>query len=166
MVLDIPIKTSIPGLGIRRLSEEDTPLYLKTIQDNAYHLTRYGDYQEQVRASISQIVADVLVNDERHLKMGIWFKDIFIGRVDINHAEDNAYILGYWLSSNYTGKGYGYESCKTLIDFVYKKYSIFELWAGVRHENNASIKLLKKLGFTEFEKLSDRSRYRLILTRK
>jgi len=54
--------------------------------------------------------------------------------------------LGYWLSKNYHGKGYGTEALKELIKFAFNKLKLRRLNASVFLGNPSSGKILEKFG--------------------
>jgi RimJ/RimL family protein N-acetyltransferase len=68
--------------------------------------------------------------------------DSLIGDIYLKY-DGEVYTLGYTLHPGYSGKGYMTEALRALI-----KQLNSEIHAGVLPENEASKKLLKRLGFT------------------
>jgi ribosomal-protein-alanine N-acetyltransferase len=60
----------------------------------------------------------------------------------------NAY-LGYYLFSDYTGSGYMTDGLKLCLTYVFRKLKLHRLEANIQPGNSASIKLVKKIGFTK-----------------
>jgi ribosomal-protein-alanine N-acetyltransferase len=71
----------------------------------------------------------------------------YVGTVQATIYEEGPANLGYVFGSNYWGKGYAYEACSGLIEYLFNEYQLKKLKAEVHFENIASIKLLEKLGF-------------------
>lgn len=74
---------------------------------------------------------------------------ICIGLVGVHpKAEiDNEVEILYGISDNYQGKGYGAESSKALIQWIFKNTSLHSLTAIVKPDNIPSKNLTEKLGF-------------------
>lgn len=60
--------------------------------------------------------------------------------------------LGFAFLPKYEGKGYGFESAKAVMEYGRETLGLSRVLAITALDNEASIKLLKKLGF-EFDKL-------------
>ena len=61
--------------------------------------------------------------------------------------QDGAPEIGYWLSSDYWGKGYATEAVHALIDYAFTDLGYDALHAGARVTNPASRRVLEKCGF-------------------
>ncbi len=55
--------------------------------------------------------------------------------------------LGFYIFSNYSGKGYMYEGMSLAIEYAFKQLGLHRLEANIQPENKSSIKLVKRLGF-------------------
>lgn len=67
-----------------------------------------------------------------------------IERFDLNGVQE--YELGYRVADQWRGKGIATEACKTLLSEIAS--NIKDVYALVEPENQASIKVLEKAGFT------------------
>jgi ribosomal-protein-alanine N-acetyltransferase len=56
--------------------------------------------------------------------------------------------IGYALVSSERGKGFGTETARILVDYVFLSKDIVRIQAGTHIENKASQKVLEKAGFT------------------
>ncbi len=75
-----------------------------------------------------------------------------IGYVQVVPMNDGNYEVGYHIAKAYTGNGYATEAIKVFLPEMMKKLDIKEIFGICVAENIASIKVLKKTGFTkEFE---------------
>ena len=72
-----------------------------------------------------------------------------IGMVDLfKRSEDSALEIGYSLAPEYWGLGFMYEACKDVIEHARDTLGATRIIAGVFVDNPASLRLLRKLGFT------------------
>lgn len=67
-----------------------------------------------------------------------------------NHIENNGYchLLGYVIGVEYQNKGYGFEACSAIIDYAVNTLGIKEIKVNIHKDNEKSLKLAGKLGFT------------------
>lgn len=85
---------------------------------------------------------------DRGLFFAVFLKDSnnMIGYVCFQN-KDNYYDIGYCLHSDYQKKGYAYESCSELMNYLTQHSQIKGFTAGAAMNNTPSCKLLYKLGF-------------------
>lgn len=57
--------------------------------------------------------------------------------------------LGYWIAEPFWGNGYIVEACRAILAYVFAEYSPERVQARVIEGNNASARVLTKLGFHE-----------------
>jgi RimJ/RimL family protein N-acetyltransferase len=85
---------------------------------------------------------------------GGWFVTLADGRVigDCGTLgwtdEDGRVEIGYGLAAPYRGEGYGTEAVRVLADWVAAQPGVTAVTAEVEVGNNASRRLLERLGFT------------------
>jgi len=78
--------------------------------------------------------------------------DELIGGVNINNITRGAAqfaSLGYWLAEKYQGRGYMHEALSLVIDYGFDQLALHRFNASCLPENNRSIALLQRLGFSE-----------------
>lgn len=63
----------------------------------------------------------------------------------LNHTME----LGYWLAEPFWGKGYTVEACRAVLAFAFTEYVPERMQARVIDGNEASARVLTKLGFRE-----------------
>jgi len=56
--------------------------------------------------------------------------------------------VGYWIGKKYWNSGYATEATKTLIAYAFEKYNLNRIDAAHFAENEASRKVIEKLGFS------------------
>lgn len=68
--------------------------------------------------------------------------------------EEDHFWLGYTINPNFSRQGYAFEVLKKVLDWI-PTQNIKKVYAGVVKENEASIRLLLKLGFKETGEIED-----------
>lgn len=72
-----------------------------------------------------------------------------IGYVQLCKLEDDeTWEIGYHIAQDFTGKGYATEAVKAFLPAMAKKLNIKEVYGICLAENTASVRVLKKCGFT------------------
>ncbi len=155
------VPTALESVRLRGLTGQDAEPFLDLVRRNRSFLTRYGDYEDLVRATVEELRKEFSSKSDS-FRMGIWRKEELMGRLDTHEATSGAWVLGYWLGEEYTGKGYMTVACRALMDHVRRTRTVKEYWAGIRHTNKESIALVERLGFSLYEKLPDHTRFRLV----
>ena len=70
-----------------------------------------------------------------------------IGTVSLRrYARDRRAELGYWLGQDAWGQGYATEAADALVDFGFSKLGLQRIYAQVLDGNDASCRVLEKLG--------------------
>lgn len=160
----IILPTSNPSVELRELTEADADTFFDTVQQNSAWLTRYGDYQDLIKMTSKDIAVEFSNQDEKvPLHMGIWHCNKLVGRVDVSPVAPETYTIGYWISEGCARKGFVISSCRAIMSYLSRTRTVREYWAGVRNINRESIAIVEHLGFSIYEQLPERRRYRLLL---
>jgi RimJ/RimL family protein N-acetyltransferase len=61
----------------------------------------------------------------------------------------NTWMLGYIFNNDYYGNGYATEACKAVLEYAFKVMGVHRIIAKCSPENNASWKLLERLGMRQ-----------------
>lgn len=67
------------------------------------------------------------------------------------YIDEVVHGLGVVFNSDFQGKGYAFESCKTALDYLFEELGIDRCVAGTAVANAKSRKLVERLGFRETE---------------
>ena len=141
------LSTRKAALSLQQLEGKDAPTIYQLVQDSSAHLTRLGDYTDLV-AMTCEDLANQFSDGTSQQQFGLVLKETkLIGVVSLIQYGNSIFGLGYWIGEAYSGFGYMTEAVRAGIDFAVREKSATELWAGIRHDNEASIKLVKRLGF-------------------
>ncbi len=115
-------------IGDRKIrSLEDAKAYIRKNYLPSYELHGYGSYTVRLRSNGNTIGACGLYKRE-----------------GLEHPD-----IGFAFLHEYTGKGYGYESAKAVMEYARDTLGIDTILGFTVHYNEASIKLLQKLGLRE-----------------
>lgn len=70
--------------------------------------------------------------------------NLTIGGAGVSFADGE---VGYWFGRTYWGHGYATEAVQAITRFAFEEYGMRRLWAAVFPGNEASCRVLEKLGF-------------------
>ena len=73
-----------------------------------------------------------------------------IGRAGLEHNE-----MGYMIAPEFQNQGYATEVCRFIIDYARENTDFEELYCRIDEKNTASVRLAKKLGFTNSGHMDD-----------
>ena len=74
----------------------------------------------------------------------------FIGGIKLApNSAFNSAELGFWIGKRFWKQGYAFEAASTMVEFAFDKLHINRLEAHAMTENSGSLKLLKRLGFSQ-----------------
>ncbi|AGZ41150.1 N-acetyltransferase GCN5 [Actinoplanes friuliensis DSM 7358] len=157
------LETSRAGLHLRQLAPSDAADYYALVQANAGHLTRHGDYQDEVAATADEVTESLAGQDGAQFRFGVFLHGRLIGRADLIPVDPPRFGLGYWLSEDATGNGYAGAAVGALLDHARAVHGATDVFAGVTHGNRPSEALLHRLGFTVVADLGTYNRFHLAL---
>lgn len=161
----VVIMTATPELRLIELSERDLDAYYELIDANREHLTRLGDYASMKVATLASTAQMLREHDGIDLRMGIWFGDQLIGRIDLLPKEPGKSGIGYWLGQAFTGRGFATLACRALIDYGRDELGIEEVYAGVTKGNTASEAVLRRVGFHRLADMGTYNRFMLSVSK-
>ena len=87
--------------------------------------------------------------DETGYQLGIEFEGKIIGMISlmsVSKVHKNA-NLGYWLGKKFWKRGFTSEAVKLILKFGFIDLKLEKISVTARHPNEASINLIKKIGF-------------------
>ena len=147
---------------LRELSVDDVDTYYDLVDRNRAHLHQHGDYGFEHAADLAAIRAYFEQPWDVNIRFGIWLDGQLVGRVDLNPIDPPKWVLGYWIDGTWTGRGIVTSSCRAAIAHTVD-VGATELYAGVTNGNDASVRVLQRLGFEHVQDVERRSRWRLAL---
>lgn len=106
--------------------------YPKTLEDTKSFIEEYSAYDIKKGAIFSIILKET---------------NEIIGAIGlICEPEHERGEMGYWIGKDYWGKGYCSEAAKAVLDFGFKTLNLHRVFAWCMKENEASRKVLQKIG--------------------
>lgn len=157
------LTTDRPGLLLTPLTSADAENYYAALIRNGDHLTRFGDYRDEQRATLEWVVGYFRDPPDANIRFGIRLAGRLIGRVDLNPVDPPRYSIGYWLDHAHTGHGYATLACAAAIEYARTELGATDIYAGVTHGNEPSVRVLTRLGFRPVTDFPAYRRYHLRL---
>lgn len=97
-------------------------------------------------------IRSVHEGSDAHQNMGfeVRYKDKIVGLIGLKDIDlvNNKSEIGYWLTRDATGKGIMTQSCKALLQYVFRELKMNKIWIRCAVENVRSCNIPKQLGFT------------------
>jgi ribosomal-protein-alanine N-acetyltransferase len=92
-------------------------------------------------------------NEEAWLNWAVRLKQVippqYVGRVEASILQNRAAKIAYEFVPQFWGNGYATEACQYVLQLLFADYSVNEALAIVDTRNEASIRLLERLGFEQ-----------------
>ncbi len=85
----------------------------------------------------------------KELSFCIFENDALIGGVGLSPQEDGGHQLGYWLGRRHWGRGFATEAGRGLLRYAVEDLGIGNITSSYMKGNDASARVLEKLGFIE-----------------
>ncbi|MGG7057860.1 GNAT family N-acetyltransferase [Clostridium nigeriense] len=109
---------------------------------------RYDDTSKNYLINLINVNKNIVFLSEAEQHLAITLKTgELIGDLSI-FFKNRTITIGYTISYKYQRNGYAYEILSNLIKEIHDKYKNYEIVAMTEKGNEASINLLKKLGFS------------------
>lgn len=109
------------------------------------------------KMSEEQVAQRLKKEIENYNNYGIQYWPVYLIETDENigccglrpyNPKDKTLEMGIHLKDQYWGQGLAQEACGAVINYAFNTLGIYALFAGHNPKNEASAKLLKRLGFT------------------
>ncbi len=114
---------------------------------------------DMCREELESYIAEYRENAYKFLGFGLWLVELkeeytkcerrVIGIAGIDRKVNGDFELGYYIISEYREKGYAYEACAEIMDFI-RDFGLDRINVSIKRDNLASIRLAQKLMFEEF----------------
>jgi len=112
-----------------------------------------GEGKPRTLEDVEKKMEKMLRYCEEHPGLGTWLIETknrnFIGSACLKHLDDTDEIeMGYYFLEAYWGRGYATEVVNALVEYGQKELRLPKIVATTHPENQASIHVLEKCGFT------------------
>lgn len=155
------VPTERAGLVLKTIGIGELDAYYALVDRNRQHLNQRGDYAFEASATRGEI-ATWLSADTADVRFGIWLDGNLIGRVYLGPVNPPAWRIGYWLGGEWMGQGIATIACRAAIEHG-RRLGASEIHAQITKGNDASIAVVRRLGFEHVEDTEDQTRWRLAL---
>jgi RimJ/RimL family protein N-acetyltransferase len=155
----VNLPTRLIGVELRELTVDDADRYYELLQENRTHLTRFGNYAEEVNQTLDEVHEYFVCPTDENYRYGIWAEEALVGRVDLNPVDPPNYVIGFWLAAPAIGRGYATAACAAIIQYGRNELGATDIWGGVTHGNVKSVAVLTRLGFAKVADFDDYSRF-------
>jgi RimJ/RimL family protein N-acetyltransferase len=142
----VELATDRAGLVVRALRPADATAVHALLHADRAHLTRNGDFTDEVDVSEAILRERFDQDPARPLAFGVVEHERLVGTVTLVPVEPPRYGLGYWLAEDATGRGVGTAAVSAVLRHA-ADIGATDVFAGVTHGNAASIALLHRTGF-------------------
>lgn len=145
MALREPIQTE--RLTIRRFEETDAADLYEYLSDPQVYKYEPG---EPISLEQAQNYAIDMANNQNFWAVELKHKQKVIGQLYFSQQEPKHLLtweLGYIINRKYQHQGYGSEAAVALVQFGFEQLSVHRVVAHCNPANDASWKLLEKIGF-------------------
>lgn len=155
---------------VRETTEDDVEDFYNIYQEPA--ITKYMEGLFPEKSAERQYIREYIEKVYGYYEFGVWTvlekeSGAVIGRAGFSYREGyEEPELGYIIGVPWQRKGYAEEVCRGILDFGWKELGFGAVQVLVETENEPSLHLCRKLGFTgeEIVQIGGRKHYRLVKT--
>ncbi len=139
-------------LIIRRFTNNDFQDFSNLICDKMN--SKYSVYDEQFPTDHESLkgILSFLQDSEDFWAIELKSAKRIIGFVSLNYVDEQTRNLGYCIHTEYQDNGFASEVVVEIIRYAREMLKIHKLISGTAEENEPSVKLLRKTGFTLVDK--------------
>jgi ribosomal-protein-alanine N-acetyltransferase len=157
--MNYPVQLTGPRVVLRQFRIEDVEDALSVVGDDK--VTRFLSFDSRDRDATHTMLAgaieraQLVPRTEYYLAATLPEDDRVIGFGRLGLGGVRAAKLGYAIKASEWGKGYATEAARLLLDFAFGPLALHRVSAAIGPDNDASIALVKRLGFTYEGRLRD-----------
>lgn len=142
------------GLQLALVSPRFAPRYLEIVRREREYLSQWlawpphAEDEEFFLSFIKRSLHDYA--DGKSLVCAMIYQDTVVGNISFNsiNHELGKVEIGYWLSSDYQGKGIVSKSVAKLMEMAFIELGMSKVQISAAVENQASRNVCERLGFT------------------
>lgn len=142
-------------LQLRPMVIQEAREFLVVVQASRAELGRYMAWPRELR-EVDQARRFVRMGREswlqgRTVRLGIFEREtgVLVGNIELDgvDARRSQAELGYWVRSDRTRRGYAAEAARAMMRYAFEGLQLHKVRADVAVGNDASVRVLEKLGF-------------------
>ena len=119
-------------------------------------VSKYEDFYPMSEAQVRDIIAEWKEMDNR-LVAEVKATNTVIGSIGYWTDDEGHHCIDYDFNPEYSGKGYATEAAKELVRYLFKEVGVPAVYGDCDVRNEASWKLMERLGFRRMEQLDNQS---------
>ncbi len=135
------------NVTLKQMIAEDAEPFFNVIDRNRDHLSQFGDETANKYPDLESYQLRMATQEPGEYRFGIWDQAEPVGFIKVTERAEGLAEIGYWLGSEYTGKGYMSESADALSRYAKVELGFGELIAKVVKGNSNSLKVLRGVGY-------------------
>lgn len=139
------------GAMLRRYTIEDLDVLYDVVERDRERIAVWMPWAVGVtRDSEREFLERVLAQGGGLEGTGLWIDGRFAGGVGLTIEPFGVRAeIGYWISSEFEGKGYITRACRALIDLAFNELGVHRVVIRAGTENHRSRAIPERLGFTQ-----------------
>lgn len=159
--VSIEIRSPNSLVELKTFTVSDAPEIFSLIDRNREHLSRFEEDKETSRKYPNLETTVLSITKPRNSNKRRFAirnqNGEFVGSINLTPDEDDptSAEVGYYLGSEFTGKGYMTESVKALTDYAFSVLGCKKIYGKVVNGNENSVQVLKRCGFVEMGKTEE-----------
>lgn len=141
---------------VRETTVEDVDRFYELYKDR--EITEFMEPLFEDRDEEIEYTKSYIKNVYEFYGFGVWSilekeSGQVIGRAGVSYREGYDIVeMGFMIGKNYQRKGYAYEVCRAICDYMYQNFCMEEISMFIEPQNTPSIHLAKKLGANLYQK--------------
>ncbi|WP_099222597.1 GNAT family N-acetyltransferase [Listeria costaricensis] len=142
-------------LLLKKTTLDDAPALLEIWSNE--EVAKFMNIERFKSVSQAEEMIRVIEEEKSACRYTIFNHQTVIGSIGINEisVQDASFEIGYELAKNFWRQGFMSEALTAFLEILAKNSAFQAATAKVLPENVASISLLKKLGFQEFQQIQE-----------
>lgn len=149
------VKLKVEDIELRTLSLEEANELYQLIDKNSDQMGEWLLWVDKISSleDAEKLIQGYIKSKEAgdRIHFGIWYQgkligDVYFSSIDKDYRKGS---IGYWLDSNYHGKGIITKSCKRLIEYGFNELNLRRIEISCAEGNNKSRAIPERLGFKE-----------------
>jgi ribosomal-protein-serine acetyltransferase len=160
----ILISTERPDVVLRQFVPQDAESLFSLIDRNRTHLSQFGDETSAKYPDEKSVLLSITNNPRPDkLRFGVWWNEQLTGTANLkpDWHYPGGYI-GYWIGTQYTGKGLATTATRALVDYAFKTLGWHGVLARAHRDNEASHKVLRRAGLRPYLTLDEECCFQIL----
>ncbi|MBD1393436.1 GNAT family N-acetyltransferase [Mucilaginibacter glaciei] len=140
------------GFILREWQDSDITELQRLANNPKIAANLYDRFPSPYTMADAKLFINLKANENPVTSFVIEIDGLFAGTIGIDFRTDvfaRSPLIGYWLGEDYWGKGVMTEALKLITAYLFSRFNIMCLQAGVFSRNQASMRALEKAGYSK-----------------